>query len=112
MQIPVKKPPTIICQGSCSCYEHFILDGLGLNQNCSKADTFRQGGMLNISARVGGTGTQGVQTCLRLGCIGESPKGTFGSCCSEAWQSLTSPSNTFKVESTVLDDITKKSSGM
>lgn len=46
MHIPHRSPPTIVCQGSCSCYEHFIFDGLGLYQYCSKADTFRQGGMV------------------------------------------------------------------
>ena len=60
LHVPVNTPPTIVCQGSCSCYEHLILDGFGLHQNCSKADTFRQGGMVKSPKRMGNTETQPV----------------------------------------------------
>ena len=33
----------------------------------------------------------------------------LGSCCSKAWQSTTSPSNTFRAVNTVLDHIQKSS---
>ena len=76
MHLPVKTAPTIVCQGSCCCYEHLILDGLGLYQDCSKANTFRQGGM--IMTRKGEYHWHAVLLmCPRQSCTRESHQGSF-----------------------------------